>query len=110
MQHQYGVTSTLCQGEVISTVAARGSLRREPVARPAGRVAPVEHAIVQARRLALPELDRIGDDAIAAPVRRPRQRGITMIALDLRDERLERGPALDHLGLRRRDRADLAAP
>ena len=69
----------------------------------------IAHAIVQPRRLALPQLDHLGHDAIAAPVRRARRRRVAVRALDLRDQRLERGPALDHLRLRRRDRAELAA-
>ena len=54
--------------------ASRAS-RREPVDRPrAGAVRADSDAIVQPRGAALPELDRVGHDAIAAPVRRPRHR------------------------------------
>src|SRR5207248_5649185 len=39
--------------------------RSEPFSRPTLRFLPVSHAIVEPRRLTLPELDRIGNDAIS---------------------------------------------
>src|SRR3569833_3070271 len=72
------------------------ALRREALARPAGAFESIAHAIVQPRRLALPQLDHLGHDAIATPGRGPLGHRIDVRPLDLRDQRLERGATFVH--------------
>src|SRR5690349_11643129 len=84
-------------------------LRREPAARPPAVAQLVLDAIVQPRRLALPQLDRIRNHAIAAPIRRPRDRALAPLARLRDDGSLEHLTIRNHLRLRRHDRADLTA-
>src|SRR2546426_3994305 len=60
----------------MKTIASRGeaALGGKPLHRPARAGARIEQPVVQAVGAALPELDLSGNDAIAAPVRRPRRR------------------------------------
>src|SRR5262249_33117410 len=67
----------------------------------------VAHAIVQPVWLPLPELDHVGQDAIAAPVHRPRYRPIAVRAGERRDLALETLAIRHHLGLWRCNRAEL---
>ena len=82
-----------------SSAPDRARSRREPLDRPARGLAhrcAIRDAVVQPRAAALPELERIGDDAIAAPVRRPRDRvaGRRVARCDVgeRAPRAPRGP------------------
>src|SRR5688572_22020564 len=72
-------------------------LGSQPLDLPApARAPPVEDAIVQPVLAVLPELDRVGREAVAAPVRRARH-GLGILALERRETALERG-APGHLG------------
>src|SRR5688572_12516054 len=84
-------------------------LRREAIEHPAAGGAAIAHTVVEPRRLPLPQLDHVGDDAVTAPVGGPRRRRVAELALDALDELLERDPRRDRLRLRRRERAELAA-
>src|SRR5689334_8857075 len=64
---------------------------------------------MQPRDPALPELEHVGDDAIAAPAVRTLRRALPDRALDLGHALLELGAAGDRPRLGRRDRPDLAA-
>ena len=74
------------------------------------RVGPtgVAEAIVQPVGAALPHLERLVREAIAAPVRRARHLDAAVALLDLGDGFVERGTIDEHLALLRRPRADLA--
>src|SRR3954471_18539463 len=75
---------------------------------PGAVAALVEHAIVEPVRIARPELDAVGPEAIAAPERRARDRGASgEFRAGLTDPRLERRPRVERIALRRRPRADL---
>ncbi len=75
---------------------------------PAVAVALVDVALVEPRGLALPELDPLGDEAIAAPERRARHfvREARFDLVDAFEEKLARG---EDLALPGSPRADLAA-
>src|SRR5688500_2735553 len=84
-------------------------LRSQPLDLPApARAPPVEDAIVQPVRAVLPELDRVGREAIAAPVRRARH-GLGMLALERREAALERATPGDPGALGRSPGSKLAA-
>ena len=83
-----------------ATGAKSTSRRRAGVAR-------VE-AVVQPRRAALPELDRVGHEAVAAPMRRAR-RVVAVAFADGLFLRFERRAAVDHRTLLRRPCADARA-
>src|SRR6185436_9792722 len=86
--------------------------RRQPVDDPrAGvlAVASIANAIVQARGATLPELDRVRDEAVPAPVRWTGH-GTACIGkarLRLGEARLERRASRYRLALRRRPRTEL---
>src|SRR5438477_2204474 len=83
----------------------RVSSRREPLDRPAATVARVRDAIVQAARTSLPELEVVGNHAIAAPVRRAR--GILPVLRgELRPAAFEPAAVLDRFALWRGPRTD----
>ncbi len=86
-------------------------LRRQARDRPARRrrgVARIEQAVVQPRRAPLPELDRVGHEAVAAPVRRAR-RVVAVAFADGLFPRFERRAAVDHGALVGRPCADARA-
>src|SRR5262245_49343899 len=83
--------------------------RRQPLDRPAAAAgAAVEDAVVQAVLAPLPELDRFGREAVAAPVRRPRHR-FRVPARDAGEAALEGAAAGEPRALVRRPRGELAA-
>src|SRR5439155_10252803 len=69
---------------------------------------PIADAVVEAVRGALPELDRSGNDAEAAPFGRPRHPVVTVTDRELLDARLERFATRDRAALRRCDGAETA--
>src|SRR5439155_18877141 len=69
---------------------------------------PIADAVVEAVRGALPELDRSGNDAEAAPFGRPRHPVVTVTDRELLDARLERFATRDRLALGRCDGAETA--
>src|SRR5262245_48077141 len=90
-----------------STTDSRRVSRRQPLALPAV-VAPIAHAVMEPRQLSLPQLEHVGDQAIAAPVGRPDRSSRADATLDVGDSLLQRFAAGDRARLRRCDRADLA--
>src|SRR6185369_14406085 len=76
------------------------SLGRESLAPPGRAVAPVAEPVVQARLASLPELPRLGLQAVAAPVRRPRRLEQVPGAI-ARGVGKQRRARFDHLALRR---------
>src|SRR5438105_2940062 len=86
----------------------RASSRREPRDRPSAARARVGDAIVQPAHAALPELEVVGDEAIAAPVRRARRRLAVLLPQRL-PAFFEPAAALDRLALRRGPSADARA-
>src|SRR5437763_3266212 len=70
-------------------------------------VAAIPNAVVQSGAAALPELDRLGGEAIAAPMRRARHRALTFTETRrrLRETRLQLRSIGDHGALRGRPRA-----
>jgi hypothetical protein len=68
----------------------------------------VAHAIVQACALAKPEFDHVGQQSIAAPVRRPRHRHAGEAAFVLGDARVKLSAIVQCLRLQRGPGADLA--
>src|SRR5438874_12060595 len=85
-----------------STMASRelASLGRKPLDLPGRAVPDIKQTVVQPVGAALPELDRATQDAIAAPVRRPRRR-IAMALARLFHRPLERSTVRNALALRR---------
>src|SRR5678815_4336604 len=66
-------------------------------------------ALVQPAGHSLPELDALGRDAEARPVRRTRHRSALVLALEARDALIEIGAPLERPALRRRPGSDLTA-
>src|SRR3954469_8090645 len=78
----------------------RGPSRGESFEEPAPvRPAAIEEAVVEPARAALPELDRLGDDEIAAPVRRARDLAAGVAGLDLTTPFLQGWPVGEDLAL-----------
>src|SRR6478735_7960393 len=99
-------TSTTGKGSPESRRARHADqLGRESLAPPAVAVAAIAQPVVQAGLPPLPELPRLGLQAIAAPVRRPRRLEHVpgAVARCIREQRRAR---LDHLALRRGPGAD----
>ena len=85
--------------------------RREPLDEPASVATPgVAQTVVQAVGAALPEFERVGDEAIAAPVGRPGDGLVGMAAFGFAVLRFEDVAARDHLALGRGPGADAGAP
>lgn len=80
--------------------------RRQPVAHPTHTDAAEPDAVVEPARPTLPELDDRGDDAIPAPVRRPRHVPVGVLRRQLVVPRFQERPVGDHGALRRRPRAE----
>ena len=80
--------------------------RRKSVARPRGAGAREADAVVQAAAPALPELEHLGDDAVAAPVRRPRDVPVRVLRHEGRVLRLQEGAVGDDCTLGRGPRAE----
>src|SRR4051812_24675357 len=81
---------------------------REIVDPPAGGVAPVEKAVVETMRAALPEFDRTRDDAKAAPERRHGNLAVPKPVHHLLKLAFERLSRFDDAALRRHPRGDAA--
>ena len=81
----------------------------EPLDDPAAELtAPVAHAVVEAARTALPELDLVDAEAPAAPELGPLDIAAGELVLGDGDPAIEVGAVGEHRALRRRPRADLA--
>src|SRR4029453_5616673 len=91
-------------------IASSGSEALDAPSRRRGRIAPVPEPVVETEGPALPELDRVGDEAVAAPVRRARHLRATEPFLLRGDPALELVAIVDHSALGRRPRADLGPP
>src|SRR5947208_12491832 len=81
--------------------------RAEALDHPAAAFAAVVKPVMEPVRAVLPELVRLGDEAKAAPARRPRKLAAT--GLELGGGRFEGSATLDNAALRRHARADLRA-
>src|SRR5436309_7456571 len=92
-------------------IGASGTLRRQAFQDPAFAPPGVAEPIVEPVRAALPELDRLRDEAIAAPGIRPRHAlaGVAVAAHQLPDRLLELAAVRHHAALRRGDGAETAA-
>src|SRR2546428_5266900 len=86
-----------------STIASRelASLGRKPLDLPPAAAPGIEQPVMQPVGAALPELDLARQDAIAAPVRRPRRR-IAVALARVFHRPLERSTVRNALALRRR--------
>src|SRR6266511_2689823 len=71
--------------------------------------AAIAQAVVQPAGAALPELDRLGDHAVAAPVRRPGHLPVGVGGRELVQAALQRRTAVDRLALARGPGAQAAA-
>src|SRR5690606_2720323 len=91
---------TGCEGGNVRRNAAAASSRAAPDA----LVAAVAEAVVQAALAALPELDLVGHDAVAAPERRPGHVAAGMARLRLGEQCLERFAVGNRVALRRNAR------
>src|SRR5689334_1244425 len=83
------------------------SLRSQPLDPPAVRPSAVQVAVVHPAVPALPELDRLGPDEIAAPVLRPRRPRLAELGDELGEAAVEL-LALDGPALRRDGGGNLA--
>src|SRR5690606_36734305 len=70
--------------------------------------AGVGDPVVQPEAALAPELDPLRRDAVARPMRRPRNRGIAETGFEIGDPRFQRRPALQRFGLFRGPGTDLA--
>src|SRR5688572_11864589 len=82
---------------------------REPLHPPALQLAAVEQPVVQPTRPALPELDRLGDDEVAAPLVGHRHVAALEAGAHLVVRRQQLGAVRDRPGLVRGVRAELGA-
>src|SRR4051812_20195686 len=86
-------------------LAAQPGLGAEPLGQPRLAVAPEADPVVEAARAALPELDGVGLERVAAPLRRPWDFLALEAPLVLRDRLVELGAARDHAALLGRPRS-----
>src|SRR6478672_978412 len=91
-------------------VAQELGLGKEQRAGPFPGTALIDHALVQPRRIAGPELDGLRHHAKAGPERRPRDRGVLEAVLDLEDAGVQRRARWQSGALQRGPRADLRSP
>src|SRR5262245_55651872 len=92
-----------------ASLGSQGNLRRETLAHPGALHQSIAQTVVQAIRPALPELERLRNESVTAPVRGPRHRAVAVAGLDFAQAGLEDLAIGDDLALPRGPRPELAA-